>query len=111
MLAEVSNEPRRPRAHERFQVLPSRVRHTRFAIAWTFNLALYVFGCLAVLVYGAKFGSANLQALIEAWTAGLVFTWVLVEPFEIFGLVFLPKLFGGKGGKCRGRLKALGVYG
>ena len=47
----------------------------------------------------------------QVWGANLLVTWVLVEPGEIFGLIFFPKLFAGRAAWCRTKLKQLGVYG
>lgn len=49
--------------------------------------------------------------MLLAWLAALVFTYIVVEPAEIAGIVFLPAIANNKCVKyCQDRAKYYGLY-
>ena len=80
----------------------------RFSLAWAFNVALYILACLVALTYGVMFGAPEFSELLIAWLAGLSFTWLVVEPAEVCGLVLCPKLLNNDYvERCRTKAKDL----
>ena len=91
--------------------IPPRLRLLRFTLAWVINLISYTAACLIVLIYGALFEAPAFNELLLAWVAALVFTWLVIEPAEVLGLVLLPSVQkNGMLMSCRQQCKDLGFY-
>ena len=61
---------------------------------------------LVALAYGLMFEDTAFSELLIAWLVALIFTWLVIEPGEVLGLVLFPKLMNGKRAKVRGHLPA-----
>ena len=84
----------------------------RFALAWFFNFSLFLVTCVVALVYGVTFEEPAFKLLLMAWVAGLLFTWIIIEPSEVLGIVlFQDQLEGGCIMKLREKCKEMGIYG
>ena len=96
----------------RFKPMNRRLHLLRFLLAWLLNLAVYLAACIVSLTYGVLFEPPALRELLFAWLAALVFTWLVVEPGEIVGMVLFPRLFNNRRiAACRAKCKELGIYG
>ena len=84
----------------------------RFTLAWAFNLALYIVAAIYALVSGILYGAPEFREMLIAWLAGLIFTWAVIEPGEVIGIVVFPRLFNSRAiAKCREKCKDAGIYG
>ena len=89
-----------------------RLIRFRFGVAWSFNILLYLISAWIALTFGVMFDEPAFAELLLAWLAGLGFTWLVIEPGEVAGLVCFPKLFNNdRVANCRNKCKELGIYG
>ena len=101
-----------PSANRKFVNIPARLQWIRFTCAWSSIITLFLFANISVLSFSVGFSEIGFNLLVIAWLAGLVFTWLVVEPAEVAAMVLLPKLFAGERIQaCRAKLKDLGIYG
>ena len=83
----------------------------RWWCGWLFNLIFYVLLCAVNFIYGVQTGSVQFGQVMLAWLAALIFTYLVVEPAEIFGIVFLPAIAENKYVMwCQDRAKYYGLY-
>ena len=99
------------KAAARWVTMHPKLHLFRFCLAWGINVAVYVLACLVALVYGVTFQAPAFTELLLAWLAGLIFTWAVIEPSEVLGLVLFPSLANsGPLAACRDKCKAAGFY-
>ena len=68
----------------------------RWTIGWIINIGIFVALWLINLMYGVYHGPPVMQSILVAWGAGLIQTFLIVEPSEVLGLVFLPSIAENK---------------
>jgi len=73
-----------------------RMYRLRSAIAWTFNLTIFVVTITLVYVYGRMFGRDETNAMISSWLLASGQTWCIFEPAQVVLLVLLPWCFANK---------------
>ena len=99
------------RAAQRWVTMHPKLHLFRFCLAWSINSSLYVVACIVCLVYGVIFSAPAFTELLLAWTAALIFTWAVVEPSEVLGIVLFPFLSNNQVVmSCRGTCKDLGFF-
>ena len=92
--------------------LGPRMHLARYTAAWTFNILLFLVLCLFALAYGIAMGAPEVQTVVFAWIACLIFTWAIIEPGEVLALILFPQLANNdRIMACREKLKDLGIYG
>ena len=80
--------------------------------AWGLNILVYLLSCWVALTFAVKFSQPQFATLLLAWLAGLIFTWGVIEPSEVLGLVLFPRLANNDHiMKCREKCKETGIYG
>lgn len=100
-----------PRASAKWVTMHPKLHLLRFTLAWGINLAVYFAACLAALVYGVLFQAPAFTELLLAWVLALGFTWAVIEPSEVLGLVLFPTLANNKRlQQCRAKCKDLGFF-
>ena len=83
----------------------------RWSLGWLLNLVFYIMLCGMNFIYGVQQGSVAFGQAMLAWMAALIFTYLVIEPAEIAGLVFLPALAENKYvAWCQDRGKYYGLY-
>ena len=76
------------------------------------GIALYVAAAFTAMIYGVIYEEPAFNEMLIAWLLGLGFTWLVVEPGEVAGLVLCPALFNNdRIAYCRNKCKELGIYG
>ena len=102
-----------PTVHTRRWVeIPRRLRTFRFTMAWGFNIALYLVAAWTALTFGVMYDEPAFAEILLAWLAGLAFTWLVIEPSEVAGLILFPRLFDNERvAYCRNKCKEIGIYG
>jgi hypothetical protein len=99
------------RAASRWITMHPRLHLFRFWLAWTINLGLYAAACVVCLAYGVLFSAPAFTELLVAWLLALGFTWAVVEPSEVLGIVLLPALSkNARVMACRAWCKDLGFF-
>lgn len=89
-----------------------RVHLSRFTLAWSVAIIVYLLACWLALTYGVMFEAPAFTELLIAWLLSLAFTWIVVEPGEVLGLVLFPSLASNERlMACREKLKELGIWG
>ena len=84
----------------------------RFCFAWLLSMALFLTACIIALVYGVLLTESTFNTLRLAWIAGLVFTWMVIEPSEVLGILALPYFSNMECvQKVRNKCKDYGIYG
>jgi hypothetical protein len=87
----------------------------RLFLAWLINFAIFGAALFTNLMFGVTFDEPGFRELIVAWAAGLFFTWAVIEPAEVAGLLILPKLVSARCAErmdaCRNKCKDAGIYG
>lgn len=66
---------------------------TRTALAWAFNLAIFLVAEVLVYAYGHSFGRRKTVAMLTSWAMASGQTWIFVEPLQVFLIVSLPFIF------------------
>ena len=83
----------------------------RWTLGWLLNLVFYIVVCAMDFVYGVQQGPVAFGQAMLAWMAALIFTYLVVEPAEIAGIVFLPAIAENKHIVwCQDRAKYYGLY-
>ena len=81
-------------------------------LVWILNFSISLVFCILALSYGVVLGAPTFDMLLLAWVAGLIFTWTVIEPSEVLGMVLLPMASeSDRVQRCRNKLKELGIYG
>ena len=84
----------------------------RYTLAWMFNLGIFFMFCILALTYGVILGPPTFDLILIAWVMGLVFTWAVIEPSEVLGIVLFPSLAENECVmKIREKCKDYGIYG
>ena len=97
---------------KRFRKLSRRMQWARFCFAWLLSMALFLTACIIALVYGVLLTESAFNTLRLAWIAGLVFTWMVIEPSEVLGILALPYFSNMECvQKVRNKCKDYGIYG
>ena len=98
---------------KRMTLIPFSRRYVlfRWTCGWLFNVLYYVILCLMDFIYGVQAGSVQFGQVMVSWLAALIFTYLVIEPAEIFGIVFLPILAQNKYvAYLQDRAKYYGLY-
>lgn len=110
-IAGATKDAPRPRARKWIEI-PRRLRQFRFAVAWSIGIGLYVAAAFTAMIYGVLYDEPAFAEMLIAWLLGLGFTWLVVEPSEVLGLVLFPNLANNdRVAYCRNKCKELGIYG
>jgi len=93
---------------KRWIEIPVWQHRARFAMAWAFNILVYVVASLIAITYGVLLSQPDFSGILIAWLASLGFTWLFVEPSQALGIVVLPRLIpkGPRFAACRRKLLA-----
>mmetsp|Transcript_23328 Transcript_23328/g.57556 ORF Transcript_23328/g.57556 Transcript_23328/m.57556 type:complete len:157 (-) Transcript_23328:239-709(-) len=81
---------------------------SRVALAWTFNIFIYIVASIASLTYGVvKFQGAATNYMLVGWGIAAVQIYIVLEPLQILIIVFAPWLFNEDTncGRCCGRVR------
>ena len=70
----------------------SREYVCRQAIAWAFALLVTALALFTALIYALKFKQHAMEQITVAWLMAYLWTFIIVEPFQIFLLAALPCL-------------------
>ena len=65
----------------------------RRTIAWIVNVSAMLFTLFVSFIYALKFGEYTMAKALVSWAIAYGWTFLLVEPFQVFFLAFSPCLF------------------
>jgi hypothetical protein len=95
---QAEREAKEAERRKRMTLIPFSRRYVliRWTCGWLFNFIYYIVLCAMDFVYGVQTGSVAFGQVMLAWLAALVFTYLVIEPAEIAGIVFLPMIAENK---------------
>lgn len=98
---------------KRMTLIPFSRRYAifRWTCGWFVNIMFYIILCAMDFIYGVQTGSVQFGQVMIAWGAALIFTYLVVEPAEILGIVFLPFIAENEYVVyCQDKAKYYGLY-